>query len=139
MFPMKKVMVFGSFDVLHDGHRSLFKQAKRHGDFLVVIVARDATYEKLRGYEPLHNEYERLKSVTDEVLVDEAYLGDVHDQYRVLRTHRPAIVCLGYDQDAFVDKLASRLLSSGLKNTAIVRLEPFHAEKFKSSLLKKMS
>lgn len=136
---MKKVMVFGSFDVLHDGHRSLFKQAKRHGDALIVIVARDATYEALRGHRPLHNEYERLKSVASEGLVDEAYLGEVQDRYRVLRQHRPAVIGLGYDQEAFVDKLASKLLSYGLKNTSIVRLEPFHADRFKSSILKKMS
>lgn len=134
---MRKVMVFGSFDVLHDGHRSLFKQARRHGERLVVIIARDTTYERLRGYRPLHNEYERLKNVAQEPLVDEAFLGDARDPYRALRQHRPDVVCLGYDQDAFVEHLASKLLSFGLRSTSIVRLDPYRAEHFKSSLLKK--
>lgn len=134
---MRKVMVFGSFDVLHDGHRSLFSQARRHGDHLIVIVARDATYNRLRGYAPVHDERQRLESVASEPLVDEAHLGEVQDQYRVLRSYRPDVVCLGYDQEFFVEGLKERLERYGLKGTSIVRLEPFHAEKFKSSIIKK--
>lgn len=134
---MKKVMVFGSFDVLHDGHRSLFKQAKRYGDQLVVVVARDETYERLRGYAPQHNEYERLKHVGEETIVDQAVLGDRKDVYRVVRQYRPDVLCLGYDQDFFVDGLRERLDALGLPKTTIVKLEAFRPETFKSSLLKK--
>jgi FAD synthetase len=134
---MRKVMVFGSFDVLHDGHRSLFKQARTHGDKLIVIVARDATYEGLRGHAPMHGEYVRLKGVAEESLVDEAYLGDAQDPYRVLRRFRPDVVCLGYDQEAFVGGLSERLSSYGLRGVPIIRLEPFSPERHKSSLIKK--
>ena len=38
---MKKVMTFGSFDVLHKGHEHYLKEAKSYGDYLIVVVARD--------------------------------------------------------------------------------------------------
>ena len=134
---MKKVMVFGSFDVLHDGHRSLFKQAKRFGDFLVVVVARDLTYKDLRGFTALHPEQERLAAVAAEPEVDKALLGDTKDYYRVLRSERPAVICLGYDQNSFTVGLREKLDAMGLQQTIIERLEPFSPEKYKSSLLKK--
>ena len=135
---MKKVMVFGSFDVLHDGHRSLFRQAKLLGDTLVVVVARDTTYERLRNHMPLHNEYERLKRVGEEAVVDQAFLGDNNNVYKIVSSVRPDIVALGYDQKNFVDDLREKLNSFELQKTTIVRLDAHHPEKFKSSLYKKI-
>lgn len=43
---MKKVLIFGSFDSLHKGHLNLFKQARKHGDKLIAVVARDETIKK---------------------------------------------------------------------------------------------
>jgi len=37
----KKVMVFGTFDIFHPGHRSFLNQAKKYGNYLIVVVARD--------------------------------------------------------------------------------------------------
>ncbi|MBI2582387.1 adenylyltransferase/cytidyltransferase family protein, partial [Candidatus Woesearchaeota archaeon] len=31
---MKKVMCFGTFDLLHLGHLNYFQQAKKYGDYL---------------------------------------------------------------------------------------------------------
>ena len=60
---MKKIMVFGTFDVLHKGHINFFKQAKKHGDHLLVVVARDKTVSLIKGIKPHYDEKERLKSV----------------------------------------------------------------------------
>ena len=38
---MKKVMVFGTFDILHEGHINMFEQAKQYGDFLETLFVRD--------------------------------------------------------------------------------------------------
>lgn len=136
---MGTVMVFGSFDVLHDGHRSLFRQARAFGNRLIVIVARDATYTRLRGYSSVHSERERLAAVCEESLVDEAHLGESGDVYRVLSRFRPDVVALGYDQEVFIAGLRQKLDGFGLRKTRIVRLRPFNPQTFKSSLLKKSS
>ncbi len=134
---MRKVMVFGSFDVLHDGHRYLFHRAKQYADELVVVVARDYNYNSLRGYEPIHDETERLNAVLEESLVDKAILGEKHDVYAVIRRERPAVICLGYDQEFFIDGLRSALEESNLSDTKIIRIDPYKPDELKSSILKR--
>ena len=59
---MKKVMVFGTFDIFHDGHRDYFKQAREFGDYLIVVVARDENVLKIKGNIPRNNEKAREKN-----------------------------------------------------------------------------
>ena len=131
-----RVMVFGTFDMLHEGHRFLFREAKKHGTELVVVVARDRTVERVKGRKPDFPEQQRLAAVLAEPGVDSAVLGHEDDQFRVLQEFRPDVVCIGYDQSAFVDELPARLAAIGLL-TRIVRLPAYHPERFKSSLLKR--
>ncbi len=133
---LKKAMVFGSFDVLHDGHRYLFRRAKEKAEKLIVVVARDYNYKKIRGYEPVHDEKERLKSVSEEQEVDKAILGEKYDVYSVIRKERPDIICLGYDQEHFIKGLREKLNNMGLKKTIITRIEAYKPDELKSSIIK---
>lgn len=45
---MKKVITYGTFDLLHYGHILLLKRAKELGDFLVVGVSTDE-FNKIKG------------------------------------------------------------------------------------------
>ena len=45
---MKKVITYGTFDLLHYGHRRLLERAKELGDYLIVGVTSD-DYDKERG------------------------------------------------------------------------------------------
>lgn len=131
-----KVMVFGSFDVLHDGHRYVFSQAKNVGRKLIVVVARDDRYEEIRKTKPLHNERERVAVVGDEPAVDEAIIGDATDVFRPIRQKRPDCIMLGYDQELFTDNLREKLDEAGLDKTIIIRLPAFRPDELKSSILK---
>jgi cytidyltransferase-like protein len=132
---MTKVMVFGTFDLVHPGHIHFFAQAKQHGDELVVVVARDSTAEFTKGRTPFFNEHERLLAVQALRMVDKAVLGNPGDVYKVVHDEKPDIICLGYDQSHFVDKLEPKLREFGLK-TRIIRLEPFMPERYKSSRIR---
>ena len=57
-----KVMVFGTFDILHPGHLNFFKQAREFGNFLIAVIARDKTVLKIKGRLPKNNEKKRLKN-----------------------------------------------------------------------------
>ena len=38
---MKRIITYGTFDLLHYGHINLFKRAKALGDYLIVVVSSD--------------------------------------------------------------------------------------------------
>ena len=38
---MKKVLTYGTFDMLHEGHINILRRAKQFGDYLVVAVSTD--------------------------------------------------------------------------------------------------
>ena len=41
MFELKRVITYGTFDLLHYGHINLLKRAKEQGDYLVVALSTD--------------------------------------------------------------------------------------------------
>ncbi len=130
---MRTVMVFGSFDPLHEGHRSLFRQARRHGDELIVVVARDTSIRRIKGREPREGEEARLRSVQAEPLVDRAVLGDTEDYLKVVVDEAPDVVILGYDQTTYQDEELVTLLRERDCEPDIKRAVAFRPEKYKSS------
>lgn len=134
---MTTVLTFGTFDVLHEGHRAFLQQAKKYGDCLVVIVARDSNVKKLKGFLPQENEHVRLKKVTLVPIVDCAALGDeeLGNRFRWLDEFKPEVICVGYDQDLL---LLEQELAQRASQTKIIRLAPYAPEKYKSSKIRKM-
>ena len=128
---MKKVMVFGTFDILHEGHLDFFRQAKALGDFLVVVVARNINVDRIKGHFPLHDEKRRLDQIRGLDMVDVAVLGHLEDPYRIIREEQPDVIALGYDQSSYDKELYQRF-----PKTEIVRLKPYKPEIYKSSKLK---
>src|SRR3989344_6716759 len=96
---MKKVLVFGTFDGLHEGHLDFFKQAKEYGDYLIAVVGRDSTVERVKKKLPKYDQFERLLAVQKCGLIDYARLGNEGvSVYEVLKQVKPDVICLGYDQ-----------------------------------------
>lgn len=127
----------GTFDGLHPGHDAFLRQAKRLGDELVVIVARNRTAERHRGYRPRLTEPARLSCVRAHPLVDRAVLGSLGTDYLVpVVALRPKVLALGYDQWPDEQVLRRALDRHGLARTTIVRLKAYEPNQFHSSLLK---
>ena len=134
---MKKVLVFGVFDGLHEGHRALFRQAKRYGDHLVVSVAQDEIVKRLKGKPPRYDLGERMKILNDEPLVDSAVPGDSDlGTYGAIVEFGPEVVLLGYDQKALGDDLRLTAKQRGW-DLRIVFAEPYEPERYHNSILKK--
>jgi FAD synthetase len=129
---MTRILMFGTFDIIHPGHLLIFKQAKSLGDELYVVIALDSTVRKVKGKDPLNNQEQRRKNVQRVTWVDKAVLGHEEDKYRVLEEIRPDIIALGYDQSAFVQSLNEEITKRGLK-IRIVRLGSHRPEVYKSS------
>lgn len=128
-------MLFGSFDIVHIGHLHVFKEAKKHGDHVTVVLARDKRIEEIKGITPVHNELERKEFLSHIDLIDEVILGDSENVYAAIEEKKPDVIVLGYDQEHFVDKLENKLKDLTL-NTEIIRLEPFKHETHKSGKIK---
>ncbi len=129
-------MVFGTFDILHKGHISFFKQARKLAKkpYLIVSVARDKNVKKIKGLSPTNNERKRLAVVRVSRFVNEAVLGGLKNHITHIIQQKPHIIALGYDQKAYVKGLGKALKAKGLPVT-IKRLKAFKPRLYKSSKL----
>lgn len=62
---MKKVLTYGTFDLLHYGHIRLLKRAKELGDYLIVALSSDE-FNKIKGKESYHD-YETRKNMLEAI------------------------------------------------------------------------
>lgn len=134
---MTRIMVFGTFDTIHAGHEHMLQQARDLGSdpHLIVSVARDHIVERIKRFRPRNDEEARRDALVAHSLVDEAVLGDTNGYIAHIAAARPDIIALGYDQSGeFVDTLRHDLQAAGL-DVAIVRLEAFEPETYKTSKL----
>ena len=132
---MKRVMIFGSFDIIHRGHLSFLKQARRQGRWVIASIARDEFIKRTKNRDPVHNEQERLTQILATGIVKEAYLSDeVSGTYLTLMKAKPDVICLGHDQD----KLRENLLAWMKKQNCdipIRTMRPYKRHRYRSSKL----
>jgi len=82
---MKKVITYGTFDLLHNGHINILKRAKALGDYLIVgVTSEDYDYSrgKLNVSQSLLERIENVKKTgyADEIIVEEYFgqkVGDI--------------------------------------------------------------
>lgn len=133
---MKTVMCAGTFDTIHPGHLFYLSEAKKYGDRLVVVVARDDTSESFKGKKPKHSERERLEAVRMLNIVDEAVLGHHGNIFDIIEEIKPNIICLGYDQNVQKNQLEEELNKRGVK-AEVIRVDAYKPHMYKSSRMSK--
>ncbi|MCR8432919.1 MAG: FAD synthase [Crenarchaeota archaeon] len=124
-----KILVAGTFDIIHSGHIKFLYAAKSlaNDSELIVVVARDRNVKRIKGHEPIFGETERLEIVSALKPVDKAILGlDSDNIFEILKVIKPDIVALGYDQKISESELITWAERQGLK-LKIVRLPKFSA------------
>ena len=97
---LKVVLTGGVFDVLHIGHILTLNEAKKHGDVLVVAIAKDEHIRKKKR-EPLHSQEYRRIMVESLKPVDVSVSG-FENPKRMLEYVKPDVIVYGYDQKEFV-------------------------------------
>jgi len=128
---MKKVMIFGTFDLLHPGHNFVISEASKLASTngkLHIVVARDTNVEKIKHQKPKQNENGRLEILKNKYPSAHIQLGDPEDFLAPVREVNPDLILLGYDQ-----KLPSDIKEEDL-GCDIERLPAFEPEKWKSSI-----
>lgn len=119
-------MASGVFDLIHLGHVHYLEEAKKLGDELVVVVARDSTVRKEK-HEPITPEEFRRDLVESLKPVDRAVLGGEGDMFKVVEELRPDIIALGYDQYHDAERIEAELKKRGL-DIEVVRLDELNGD-----------
>ena len=134
-----RIMVFGTFDILHKGHLNFFKQARKLSPtpYLIVSVARDLNVQKIKGRKPDATEKQRLAAIKKCTLVDKSVLGGKKKHIPHILKEKPDVIALGYDQRAYVKNLKNLLKKKGLK-VKVARLKAFYPKIYKSRLFKRV-
>lgn len=103
---MTKVITYGTYDLLHEGHINLLRRAKELGDFLIVGVTNDS-FDRDRGKLNVRNNVlERVEAVKNTGLVDEIiienYVGQKIDD---IQNYGVDIFAIGSDWEGKFDYL----------------------------------
>lgn len=103
---MKKVITYGTYDLLHQGHINLLRRAKELGDYLIVGVTSDS-FDRGRGKLNVRNNVlERVEAVkatgyADEVIIED-YVGQKIDD---IQKYNIDIFAIGSDWEGLFDYL----------------------------------
>lgn len=103
---MKKVITYGTYDLLHQGHINLLRRAKELGDYLIVGVTSDS-FDRGRGKLNVRNNVlERIEAVkatgyADEVIIED-YIGQKIDD---IQKYGVDIFAIGSDWEGKFDYL----------------------------------
>ena len=103
---MIKVITYGTYDLLHQGHINLLRKAKELGDYLIVGVTSDS-FDRGRGKLNVRNNVlERVEAVkatgyADEVIIED-YIGQKIDD---IQKYNVDIFAIGSDWDGKFDYL----------------------------------
>jgi choline-phosphate cytidylyltransferase len=103
---MKKVITYGTYDLLHRGHISLLKRAKALGDYLIVGITSD-DFDKSRGKInvqqslPERIEAVRALGIADEIIVEEYEGQKIND----IQRNDVDIFTVGSDWEGYFDYL----------------------------------
>ena len=128
---MKKVITYGTYDLIHKGHIRLLERAKALGDYLVVGVTAD-NFDRARGKINVQQSLiERIEGVrqtgiADEIIVEE-YEGQKIDDIKRLNID---IFTVGSDWEGRFDYLNEYCKVVYLDRTQGISSSDIRAEKF---------
>lgn len=96
---MKKIVVNGSFDIVHRGHLELLHYAKSLGDYLLVCIDTDKRITELKGPKrPINNQEDRKFLLQSMKPVDEVLLFDSKQHLEnILEEYQPDVMVKGSD------------------------------------------
>ena len=103
---MKKVITYGTYDLLHSGHINLLRRAKELGDYLIVGVTSDS-FDRGRGKLNVRNNVlERVEAVkatgyADKIIIED-YVGQKIDD---IQKYDVDIFAIGSDWEGLFDYL----------------------------------
>lgn len=102
---MKKVITYGTFDLIHHGHINILKRAKANGDYLIVGLSSDE-FNEIKGKAAYHSYEERkliLEAIkyVDEVIPEHKWGQKIQD----IQNNNVDLFVMGSDWEGKFDEL----------------------------------
>ena len=103
---MKKVITYGTFDLLHYGHINLLRKAKSLGDYLIVGLSTDEFNNKDKNKE-CYFDYENRKSLLDAVRYVDLVIPEKNWEQKIsdIQKYNVDVFVIGDDWEGKVDYL----------------------------------
>jgi glycerol-3-phosphate cytidylyltransferase len=94
---MKRILTYGTFDLLHYGHIRLLKRAKALGDYLIVAVSTDE-FNEIKGKKAYHN-YETRKEMLESVRYVDLVIPEENWEQKLqdVKDYKVDVVVMGSD------------------------------------------
>lgn len=94
-----RVMVNGTFDIVHRGHIEMLNYAKSLGDFLLVAIDTDRRVKELKGEQrPINNQWDRMFMLDNLRAVDSVRFFDSKEELiDIMKEYKPDVYVKGSD------------------------------------------
>ena len=94
---MKRILTYGTFDLLHYGHIRLLKRAKALGDYLIVALSTDE-FNEIKGKKAYHN-YETRKLMLEAIRYFDLVIPEENWEQKIndVKEYKADIVVMGSD------------------------------------------
>jgi rfaE bifunctional protein nucleotidyltransferase chain/domain len=94
-----KIVVNGTFDILHRGHIEMLEYAKSLGDYLLVCIDTDSRVTELKGpTRPINNQKDRAFMLNSLKCVDAVWFFNSEEELEyILETYQPDVMVKGSD------------------------------------------
>jgi len=94
---MKRILTYGTFDLLHYGHIEILRRAKALGDYLVVAVSTD-NFNSIKGKKAYHD-YETRKKMLEAVRYVDLVIPEDNWEQKIndVKEYKIDVVVMGSD------------------------------------------
>ena len=95
----RRVIVNGTFDILHRGHIEMLNYAKSQGSYLLVAIDSDTLVKSLKGESrPVNNQEDRKFALDNLKCVDAVWIFDDQAELEhICKMYRPDLMVKGSD------------------------------------------
>ncbi len=115
---MKRVLTYGTYDLMHYGHIRLLKRARQQGDYLIVAVSTDE-FNAIKGKKAYHD-YETRKKMLEAVRYVDLVIpeNDWNQKASDIEKYEVDVFCMGDDWKGEFDELKEKCDVVYLERTA---------------------
>ncbi len=94
---MKRILTYGTFDLLHFGHIEILRRAKELGDYLIVALSTDE-FNATKGKKAYHN-YETRKKMLEAIRYVDLVIPEENWEQKIndVKEYKADVVVMGSD------------------------------------------